>query len=65
MIHSDVQVTKVCSVQLYTTGNTKLPEDELTLQAMASGALPDGDWTFREIVWDSENNAVVWFEEDE
>jgi hypothetical protein len=64
MIHTDVVVTETCSVQLYTTNNIKLPPDDTILKELARAALPDSEWEFQEIVWDTKNSAVVWFTRD-
>ena len=63
MIHSDVQVFRTCSIELYTLEG-KLPDNEVILKGMARAQLPDGDWTFAKLVWDSERTVVLWYEEE-
>ena len=63
MIHTDVQVTRTCSIEVYDFDNP-LPENEALIKGYAHAVLPEGDWTYQELVWDSEHNAVVWYLEE-
>ena len=63
MIHTDVQVTRTCSIEVYDWDN-ELPENEELIKAYARDVLPEGNWTFQEVIWDSEHNAVVWYLEE-
>lgn len=62
MILTDMQISEVCTVQVYTSDGSILPPDDYELTRIARDALPQGDWDFCEIKWDSSKTAVVWFE---
>ena len=65
MIESIVQVERVCSIALFVIGDGLLPDNEVLIKGMARAQLPDGDWAFDRLEWDSSRAAIVFYTEEE